>query len=395
MISDACDQHRERFGSRGIIAAVAPGRVNLIGEHVDYAGGLVLPVAINRYTVVVASEAASSKYACQTRVPGVNGPVWRFSVIDAGMILSPSVAKMILKPSTRYPIVAAMLNHVPETFGCNLTITSNLPMGAGLSSSASVLVAVRGASAALFNLTHSRERIAQLAYEVERQVLKIPCGIMDQFVVACARAGSAFLLDCADGRRWHIHWPGHRLGLVVIDTRTRHAVADGTYARLVSAVAQAQQTLGGGLLSHASEEDVERVWPALNDASRRAATHVLGENARVMAMLQELRSERPDEAVISRCMAGSHASLRDGLGVSCPELDAVVDRASGVPGVVGARLTGAGFGGSVVVIVHAGEEQRVIEALTAPYPHLPDLKPEGLAVRPSRGVVRVAQECLR
>lgn len=338
----AKESMRRVFGVEARGVGHAPGRVNIIGEHIDYCGGHVLPMTIDR--------------RCAAAISRTSGPG---AVHSADLGLTWRVGEQS-PPGTWSAYVAGVLallrEHDPACDqGWLITIASDVARGAGLSSSASLELAVCGAVTGLAGVAIDPLEAARLCQRAEREFAGVPCGIMDQAVGAIGREGHAMLLDCREPLAWeHVPIP---LGasMLVVDTGVKHALAEGEYAKRRGACERAADKLGVRWLCRAGEGDVAKC-AALTDDERRAATHATSEDARVLAATESLR--RGDLTSLGRLMYESHTSLRDVYRVSCAELDAVVEAAASLPGVYGARMTGGGFGGSAIVLAspaHAGE----------------------------------------
>jgi galactokinase len=314
-----------------MITAFAPGRVNLIGDHTDYSGGLALPMAIDLGTTVVVDpegdvvELESDNEEGVARVPiGITDPA----------AVTPAWARYVAG------VVAALR---PPTGGRG-RVMSTLPIGAGLSSSASLEVAVALALGAPIS---DRLALARLCQEAEHRASGVPCGIMDQLAVAAGVAGCALLLDCTTLRWEPVALPSG-VEVVVVHSGAARALAGSAYAERRAAVEEAARQLGRPLRSVAPGDAAGLD----DDVLRRRARHVITENARVLAFAEALRAG--DTAVAGELMLASHASLRDDFEVSTPALDVLVDRLAARRGVWGARLTGAGFGGCVVALAEPG-----------------------------------------
>lgn len=340
------------FGTPPAHVGVAPGRVNLIGEHIDYCGGPVLPIAIDRCCAAAVGRAG-------------NEATIRVVLADTGERMHLPVS--LDAPDHEPPwgpyvrgVLACVREAAPEAWdeawtragAFDLAIAGDVPLGAGLSSSASLEVSVAMAALAWCGLRLDPLRVALLCQRAERAFAGVPCGIMDQGASVFGRAGHALLLDCAALERGdasgvqYVPAPdAAACALLVVNTGVRHALADGVYARRREACARAAAALGVARLCHAPDG----VTPAgVDDWARRAARHVLSERARVRDAAGALRAR--DWSALGMAMRASHESLRSDYAVSCAELDVVVDAACVHPAVWGARLTGAGFGGSAIVL---------------------------------------------
>lgn len=329
-----------------MIRAHAPGRVNLIGDHTDHTGGLVLPMAIDLGTTVEGERGGEEVELRSDWTDEV--AVVPLDVVDPATV-EPAWA--------RY--VAGVVTELRPAVGFRGTVTTSLPVGAGLSSSAALEIAMAlalGADGAPLVL-------AQLGQRAEQSASGVPCGIMDQLASTGGVAGHALRIDCTSLEVALVPLP-EGVEVVVVDSGQRRALATSAYAERAAACRAAQAEIGP--LRNAALDDVRAI---ADPVVRRRARHVVTENARVDAFAAALRSG--DLAAAGAEMAQSHASLRDDFEVSTPALDALVARLVRTPGVLGARLTGAGFGGCAVALMEQD----------APLPH-------GLAgwrVRPSRG----------
>lgn len=338
-----------RFGRAPSIVVRAPGRVNLIGEHTDYTGGLVLPAAVARYVTI----AAATNESDEVRV---------YSAVYDSLVQFPASAPATptLPVWGRYPqgVAVGLAARGIRLRGLDMAIGGDLPIGAGLSSSAalevaSALVLERGSGTGL----SPRER-ALLCHEAESSFVGVPCGIMDQFASSLARAGHALFLDCGTLETHHIPLPGGVV-IAVCDTVMRRAVGHSAYADRRRECAEALQWLRVHDRPLASLRDltVDDLANAGDMPERyaRRVRHVVTENVRVIESARAL--EGGDLAALREIFAASHRSLRDDYEVSSGELDAMVEAAVEAPGCLAARMTGAGFGGAVVALVRRGNEE--------------------------------------
>ena len=333
----------------------APGRVNLIGEHTDYNDGLVLPMAIELGTDVrlvrrhdgvvrtVARRVGETDTRPVADLRPTSGPAWARYVAGC--------AEAVRSSGVDLP-------------GADLVIDGDLPLGSGLSSSASLEVGVLLAFFAAAGVDVAPVDVALLAQRVEHEVIGVRSGIMDQLVVAAARAGSALLIDCRSLEMSPVPMPGG-VDVVVFDTGVPRTLAASAYNRRREECGAAAAALGVAALCDVSPEQLGAAAASLDPVVARRARHVVGENARVHDAATALRGG--DLAGFGRLMAASHASLRDDYEVSCPELDTVVDLASETPGVIGARMTGAGFGGCAVALVTADQASAAAASVVERY----------------------------
>lgn len=299
--------------------ASASGRVNLIGDHIDYAGGAVLPMALAARTHVAAVRA--DRDAALSEWSGDES--WR---------------------RYAFGVLAELRASGVDVPPLAMAVASDVPVGAGLSSSAALEVAVARAAIALSGASLPSRETALLCQRAEHLHAGVPCGIMDQWCVAHAAEGEAILLDCSDLRSRTVALPTD-LRIEVVDSGVRHRLRDGGYAARRADVDEAARSLGVAHLAQLSARRFGEI-DALPPRLARRARHVVGEQARVFAAIAAL--EAGDLERFGRLLVESHASLRDDFDVSVRELDAIVDDACR-RGALGARMTGGGFGGCAVV----------------------------------------------
>ena len=332
----------------------APGRVNLIGEHVDYNGGRCLPMALTRVTAAAVRVREDDRVRLSSDDPEAKPFEGRVGRLGPGSV--DGWAAYVA--GTLWALREAGID-VP---GLDIAVASDVPLGAGLSSSASLECAVAVAAAELTGRADSpalRHLMVQAAIRAENEVVGASTGGMDQTVAMLAEEGSALLIDTKDFDTTPVQLglAESRLQLLVIDTRVRHALADGQYGKRRRDCEQAAELLGLEYLADATVADVER----LEDPRLRArARHVVTEVERVDRFVELVRAGR-----IAECgplLDASHASLRDDYEVSAVELDTVVAAATEA-GALGARMTGGGFGGSAIALVHEDAVPAVSDAV--------------------------------
>jgi len=377
----------------------APGRVNLIGEHTDYNDGFVLPVAIDRSVVVAAGRRDDDGLRCWSTRDGARAPapVRRPDEIGPGRsagwaAYAEGVAWVLRNQGVAVP-------------GADLVVHSDLPVGAGLSSSAALegavalaltgLAGVRPAAHAI-PVTPPTERagrvtLARVGQRAENEVVGMPCGIMDQMAVMLGRAGHAVFLDTRTQAAELLPFDPAGLGLtlLVIDTRVKHALVGSPYAERRRACERAAEALALPALRDATMAGLEaaRADSRLDEVTFRRARHVVTENSRVLDVVRALRSG--DLTAVGPAMAGSHASLRDDYEVSCPELDVAVESAVAA-GAVAARMTGGGFGGSALALVPSATADAVALAVAEAFTAHGFAAPAVFPVAVSDGATRLA-----
>ena len=350
-----------RFGRPCEVVARAPGRVNLIGEHTDYNGGFVLPFALEQSTRVAGAPRVDDVARVHSVDLGEEAcwPIhrWRDEARPAWTSYVAGVAVALLE-----------LGACPSGF--DLLIQSDVPIGSGLSSSAALEVATAMALSRLGNATVQPDELARLCCRVERDFVGVPCGIMDQFVSVLAEAGAALLLDCRLESWQHIpiQLRGHEF--LVIDSGVRRRLATSAYEQRRRECEQAAEFFrevnpNVRSLRDVTIRDVHEHRSAMGADLAARSLHVVTENERTAAAAAALRRGEVDR--LGQLLLESHRSLRDDYRVSCEQLDALVDILMSVDGVLGARLTGAGFGGCVIGIAREECVARVARALKDKY----------------------------
>jgi galactokinase len=311
----------------------APGRINVIGEHTDYSDGFVLPGAIDR--------------ACVVAVAPNGGDGLRVRAAGRGDAVELPARFSRRGDWTDYVagVRAALADAGIVTPGCDLAIASDVPEGAGVSSSAAIEVAVALALLAAAGRELPPREVARIARAAENRYVGVPCGVMDQYAATHGEAGGVLLLDCRTERHWSVRAP-EEAAFLVVDSGVRHQLADGAYAARRADVEAAAAALGVAAL-----RDVDRV-PRAGDLPPRLlsrARHVVSENARSLEAAEALAAG--DLAAAGALMTASHASLRDDFEVTCPETDRLAAICAELPQVHGARQMGGGFGGAVLALV--------------------------------------------
>ncbi|HVO99577.1 MAG TPA: galactokinase [Bryobacteraceae bacterium] len=335
----------------------APGRVNLIGEHTDYNLGLVLPMAINMACRVAAAPSNDgflrvySEQLCA-------GSQWRIGDIPHASPVGDWTDRVV-------GIAWELVRRGFPLRGANLLIDSEVPLGSGLSSSAAL-----GVSLALA-LGGPREplELAQVARAAEMDFVGVPCGIMDQFIAASGKEGSAVLLDCRSLESRVVTLPSE-IAIVTANSMVKHQLGDSAYRTRVEECAEASRMLG---IRSLRDAELGRLG-SLEGALFKRARHVVTENARVERFVEA--SEAGNVTEMGRLMNESHVSLRDDYEVSCEELDFLTETALDVEGVYGARMVGGGFGGSTVNLASTDAVERLEAALTSEYRKTFGLTPE-------------------
>jgi galactokinase len=346
----------------------APGRVNLIGEHTDYNDGLVLPIALDRSTWVEATPRVDRRVTAHSREQD--------GAADIDLDRPPAGRS---GSWTDYVSgVAVVLDRTLRLTGADLEIHSDVPIGAGLSSSAALEVACGVALLDVSGAGLDRTALARACQQAEHEFAGTRCGLMDQFTACHGRAGHALLLDMRSLVVEAVPLPS-TLRIVICNTMVRHHLASAAYNKRRADCETAVRLLasrrpGIRALRDVTMTDVDAAAADLGDRVYRRCRHVIGENDRVLQAAEALRAG--DGARFGRLMAMSHESLRDDFEVSCPELNAMVEIASALDGVYGARMTGGGFGGCAIALVETNAVDDVVRRVPPNFESLTGLRPD-------------------
>jgi galactokinase len=388
-VTDAVRLFLDTFGYEPSGVWSAPGRANLIGEHTDYNDGFVLPFAIEHRTRV----------ALGTRDDGRIRVVSTFDTEPVEVALAELDALFPERRDevvewARYPLGVAWAllssalgaaGHV----GVDLAFSSDVPVGAGLSSSAAIENATAVALDDVWQLGLDRVDLAQAGRRAENEAVGAPTGIMDQMASMLGRADAAIFLDCRslDANVVDLGFAAAGLDLVVIDTGVTHAHSTGGYGERRAACERGAAIMGVPALRDLSVDDLPRAQELMDDVTFRRVRHVVTENQRVLDTVRTLREEGP--RAIGELLVASHASMRDDFEISVPELDTAVEAALGA-GAIGARMTGGGFGGAAIALVPHAEVPAVTDAAMAAFAASGFAPPSIFTVTPSPGAARDA-----
>ncbi|NCX33338.1 MAG: galactokinase [Actinobacteria bacterium] len=334
------------FGLNPDLVSSAPGRVNLIGEHIDYSDGFVLPFAIQARTYCALRIRSDERIRVATNQHKRD-------------IFESSISE--LKPQTgpvwsRY--ILGVLWALGVKVGVEILVDSEVPSGAGLSSSAALECSVAIALNHHLELGRSLTELARITQRAENEYVGVPCGIMDQSISLMGRAGHALLLDCRDlsTRQIKVDFESHDLKLLIVDTRAHHALADGGYAERRAQCESVAKALGVRAMRDLSLGELEAARTRLPDVNYKRARHAVTEISRVLEAVKVLEAD--DFSNFGDLLTKSHQSLRDDYNVSCPELDLAVDTALNL-GALGARMVGGGFGGSAIALIRSDDAAKV------------------------------------
>ena len=362
----------ELYGRKPEVISEAPGRVNLIGEHIDYSEGFVLPFAIadRTYAAIAARTDGLVRIASHQR----KEKIFSIDIND-------------VKPGSKgdwEKYVLGVLWSLGITSGVDIFVDGNVPGGAGLSSSAALECSVAVALNTLFSLGKSKEDLARATQRAENDYVGVPCGIMDQSVSLMGQAGAALLLDCRDLTSEIVPFSVADAGLelLIIDTQAHHALTDGGYAERRAACESVARKLDIPSMRHLTLDALEAQREKITATEFIRARHAVTEIARVLEAVAALRAS--DFVTLGKLINASHISLRDDYAVSCPELDVAVDAAIAA-GAIGSRMVGGGFGGSAIALIKASDIQKTKDAVLAAFEGRGFRKPRFFTSLPSAG----------
>ena len=374
-------RHGEVFGpSDSLVFVRAPGRVNLIGGHTDYNEGYVLPMCIDKYLYAVASLNGSDEFRIYSENFDAES---RFSIHE--------IVVDSENPWSNYErgVVSVLREEEHAVRGCNILIDGDLPIGAGLSSSAAVEVATLMVLVELNHLPLSTSEVIALAQRAENEFVGVPCGIMDQFVCVQGKRGTALLLDTRDLSYRYATITASEVAFVVCDSRKARTLADSAYTERLEECREGVRLLNHHLSSEVkalrdvSLKELERLDDRLPPEIARRCRHVITENERVTEAAESL--SEGDLKRFGELLNASHRSLRDDYEVSCAELDCLAEIAWETPGVYGARMTGAGFGGCTITVLTKEAVPHLVERAKRGFLEMFGKEPGISLVRPTEG----------
>ncbi|MFB7944356.1 galactokinase [Kitasatospora phosalacinea] len=378
--AEAAASFASAFGGSPDGVWAAPGRINLIGEHTDYNEGYVLPAALPHATRVAARRRADGRVRLFSAQG--DGSVAEFALAD----LAPgSVPGWAAYPAGVFWALAEAGHGVG---GADLAFSSDVPTGAGLSSSAALECATAIALDELYGLGLDAPGRALLAQRAENAYVGVPCGALDQMASSCCVAGHAYFLDTRTltGRQVPLDLPAVGLSLLVVDTRVKHDLGDGAYAGLRAGCERAAGLLGVRALRDVDADGLAAAEERLPDELRPLLRHVVTEDQRVLDAVALL--DAGDPRALGPVLTAGHASLRDDYRVSCPETDLAV-AAANAAGALGARMMGGGFGGSVLVLVDTDRLAEVEREVRGAFAAAGFGEPQTFRAVPSQGAHRV------
>lgn len=374
-----CEEFENLYGLAPFWIASAPSRVNLIGEHIDYCDGFVLPAAINRHIIIAAAPNGTSQAnISSTLFPG-----------------KPAVLMLDEDPVMGEPKWANYILGVLDGFrlkdfwplpGFDAVIHSNIPLGAGLSSSAAIEVAAATLVEGLLGIEINPKNKALLCQRAEQKFAGVPCGIMDQFASVFGKKDHVVLIDCRSEQAQPIELVDNSVEIIIADTKIKHELSDGSYANRRKQTEIALMILGKDSWREVTMEDLEAAKSDMSDVVFRRARHVITEIDRTQKAAMAIARGKMD--VAGGLMQASHLSLRDDFEVSCKELDIMVEGAWAIGeagGVLGSRMTGGGFGGSTVTLARSDQAESVMQQMRQHYQDATGIEPHIFATRAVEG----------
>jgi galactokinase len=391
LVQATAREFARRFDRDPGVVVAAPGRVNLMGGHVDYNDGIVWPMAIDRYTVIAGDLAGD--YA-----PDFNR--FRQATLHSLLADSPAVTISLQEPVSpvsgggwaNYPrgVLAGFLQEDMQVPGFDAIVASAVPIGGGLSSSAALTVAVATLLEALTGTRLDPVNKALICQQAEHDFAGVPCGIMDPFACVFGQQDHVLRLDCLTREVTLVPWNSRRVAVLILDTQTKHRLRDSEYALRRRQCLSVLQKTGHETFRELDVSELPLLRKQLDDTEFRRARHVITEMERCRHAADEILRE--DWAAVGRRLLECHESIRDDYEVSCPELDFLVDQAVRIGpegGLYGMRMTGGGFGGCTVGLVDPDRVSGIVQELSEAFSRQFQRSLIPLVTRPSRGAHRV------
>ena len=380
LVQQARDEFQQRFGREPQWITAAPGRVNMIGEHIDYNDGFVLPMAIERYVVLAAGQAPAAE-SNGYQLYSITSDQQENWPLDG----APASGKGSWS-SYIWGVLALCKEKGLDTGSLDIVIQSSVPVGGGLSSSAALEVATATLVEAITGHQFDPVEKALLCQKAEHEYAGVPCGIMDQFSSVMGRENRLILLDCRSAEAELVPLDGDGVSVLITNTNVKHELTGGEYAERRGQCEAAAKLLQVASLRDCTMAQLEDNASEMDPILVQRARHVIGEIGRTTAAADAVRSGDWDRT--GELMYASHQSLKDDYEVSCDELDVLVELANELGtdgGVYGARMTGAGFGGCTVSLVKSDCVESIAKALAAGYEQRTQIKPTMFVSRPAEG----------
>jgi galactokinase len=396
LVASAADRFRARWGSAPRWIVAAPGRVNIIGEHVDYNDGFVLPMALDRYCVMAAGKVDGDDASVYSVAADDEANISLAGLSATGSASAEAVAAGTARISATRKnghwsnyvagVLAGCIERGMRPPGFQAVIESAVPVGGGLSSSASLEVATATLVEAVTGKALEPVEKALLCQKAEHEYAGVPCGIMDQFASVMCHTNHLMLLDCRSQHIEQIPFSDPNITVLIINTNVKHELSGGEYAERRGQCEAAARKLGVRSLRDATLAQLEAERGQLDPVEFRRARHAIGEIMRTVDAAEAVKLG--NWPLVGRLMYASHDSLRDDYEVSCGELDLLVELARRIGsegGVVGSRMTGGGFGGCTVSLVRSDRVDDIAQEMAQAYRAETGIEPSVLTSRPSRG----------
>jgi len=399
LIEQATATFTKRFAHPPKWVAIGPGRVNLIGEHVDYNDGFVLPMAIDRHIVIAAAPASARCALSATEsLPQVPSHISRLASDGQEQLVEIDTTSAMKRSDPAWAnyvrgVIAGFQDRGITVPAFDAMVVSDLPMGGGLSSSAAIEMATASLLEIMTGHFMSLAEKALLCQRAEHEFARVPCGIMDQFASAMGRRDHLLLLDCRSQQISHVPLQDDSIAVLIVNSNVRHELSDGGYAQRRSQCEQAAAMLGVSSLRDATMADLAAAQTRMEPVNYRRARHVISEIQRTTEAAAAVEAAQWDD--VGKAMYESHASLRDDFEVSCAELDLLVELARGISegqasdvlrdSVIGCRMTGGGFGGCVVSLVKKHLASKVAAEISKRYELKTGIAATAFITRPADG----------
>ncbi|MDR2115220.1 MAG: galactokinase [Planctomycetaceae bacterium] len=391
LISETKSVFFKKYGTEPLWLVAAPGRVNLIGEHTDYNDGFVFPIAIERYTVIAAGHAEHDKHddhdaAAIADIYSINKEESATIQLDGLATPPQTVVWSSYVQGTVQNVIEAGLR--PKNF--RAVINSNVPLGAGLSSSASLEIATATLLEAITGQKLDSVQKALLCQKAEHFFIRMPCGIMDQFISAMGREGYAMLLDCRSCVPKMIPLDDSDITVLIINSNVKHELTGSEYPDRRRQCEKAAQLLNVPKLRDATLQQLKTAQSVFDKEPDgticfRRAYHIITENDRTVTMADAI--VRKDWKTCGKLMYESHASMRDDFEITCAEIDLLVEIAQSTDGVIGSRMTGGGFGGCTVSLVESSKVDKISKTISEQYCSKTGIEPVISVTHPAQGAM--------
>ena len=387
MSCDLCKKaialYKEQFGEAPETGVVAPGRVNLIGEHTDYNDGFVCPLAIHLATCIVGKKLDSNKCIVCSSV----GAEPMRAEFDGDETLQPS-EKVEWYEYIKGVVAEYIKAHNLPKVGFQIACYSTVPLGGGLSSSASLEVAVATFIEEIYGLPHEGVSRALLCQSAEHEFAHVPCGIMDQFISSCGKKDHALLIDCRSKETELVPLVDPEVSIVICNSNCKHSLTGSEYPERVAACKKVAETIAElhpevKALRDCTTDMLDEVKDKITEVEYRRALHSITEDIRTHKCVECLKNN--DYKGAGQYLYESHESLKDNYEVTTEELDFLVESAKQVEGVFGSRMTGGGFGGCTITLVEKAKEQELMDHLKKQYKEIKGKDCIVFATRPAEG----------